>query len=134
MMKTPGERIRNRRADLNYTQRELAKRAQVSHVTISKWESDDNEPAGRNLFQLAQALDCSPTWILYGDAGMEPSKPDETPEHLTLTEQETNLLVLFRSLPESEKGRHISDLEFKVDEFNKLFYELLKARKASKKK
>ncbi|MFK3840950.1 helix-turn-helix domain-containing protein [Serratia sp. NPDC087055] len=131
---TPGERIKSRRTELKYTQRELGKLAHVSHVTISKWESDDNEPAGRHLFQLSKALRCSPTWVLYGDETLEPPAPEELPEQMNLSELETQLLDLFRSLPESEKGRHVADLQAKVDDFNRLFYELLQARKSSKKK
>lgn len=135
MMKTtPGERIKSRRTELSYTQRELGKRASVSHVTISKWESDDNEPAGRHLFQLSKALRCSPTWILYGDEGHEPAAAEELPEQIELTEPERELLDLFRSLPESEKGPHLEALRSRVDDLNRLFYELLQARKSNKKK
>ncbi|EHM6109636.1 helix-turn-helix domain-containing protein [Salmonella enterica] len=132
---SPGERIKKRRKELNLTQREVAKLAQVSHVTISKWESDDNEPQGRNLFQLSQALQCSPTWILYGDEDKQPALPVVSEEDkITLDELEEQLLELFRALPSSEKERHVTELRGKVDDFNRLFYELLQARKTSKKK
>ena len=131
---TPGERIKSRRTELNYTQRDLAKRAGVSHVAISKWESDDNEPAGRNLFQLSKALRCSPTWLLYGDEGHEPTSVEELPEQIELSGIEQELLDLFRALPESEKIPHVDSLRSRVDDLNRLFYELLQARKSNKKK
>ncbi|HBS1864235.1 helix-turn-helix domain-containing protein [Klebsiella pneumoniae] len=131
---TPGDRIKNRRKELNLTQREVAKLAQVSHVSISKWESSDNEPRGQNLFQLSKALRCSPTWILFGDENHQPTIPESNEEALKLDDLESELITLFRSLPESEKERHIADLRGKVDDFNRLFYELLQARKSNKKK
>lgn len=71
-MTMPGERIRARRKDLKLTQRALAKLVNVAHVTISQWETGDSEPGGKNLFSLSNALQCSPTWILYGDEAATP--------------------------------------------------------------
>ncbi|PTA88715.1 transcriptional regulator [Kluyvera sp. Nf5] len=122
----PGERIRARRKELNLTQRALAKLVKVAHVTISQWETGDSEPGGKNLFSLSSALQCSPTWILYGDENSAPGDP--IPPQNQLNESEKELLSLFASLPESEKERHLSDLREKVADFNRLFEELLKAR------
>ncbi|WP_370906250.1 helix-turn-helix domain-containing protein [Citrobacter koseri] len=123
----PGERIRARRKDLKLTQRALAKLVKVAHVTISQWETGDSEPGGKNLFALSNALQCSPTWILYGDESATPGEPVDTPP--VLDERETELLSLFSALPESEKERHLNELREKVDDFNRLFEELLQARK-----
>ncbi|WP_407084845.1 helix-turn-helix domain-containing protein [Pluralibacter gergoviae] len=122
-----GERIRARRKDLKLTQRALAKMVKVAHVTISQWETGDSEPGGKNLFALSNALQCNPTWILYGDESAEPGAPVDSPK--PLEEREEELLALFSALPESEKERHLSELREKVDGFNRLFEELLQARK-----
>jgi transcriptional regulator with XRE-family HTH domain len=129
-MTIPGERIRARRKELKLTQRALAKLVKVSHVTISQWETGDSEPGGKNLFSLSNSLQCSPTWILYGDEGSEPGTPEALPRELD--PQEKELVELFSSLPESEKERHLDELREKVDGFNRLFEELLKARKKNK--
>ncbi|MCL2899760.1 helix-turn-helix domain-containing protein [Brenneria tiliae] len=126
-MNTPGERIRARRKELKLTQRALAKLIKVSHVTVSQWETNDSEPGGKNLFALSSSLQCSPTWILYGDSDQQPGEAAPTPKELD--ERELELLTLFSSLPESEKERHLKDLREKVDGFNRLFEELLQARK-----
>ncbi|EHD22099.1 MULTISPECIES: helix-turn-helix domain-containing protein [Brenneria] len=126
------ERIKARRTELNMSQQKLADAVRVSHVTIFKWENGDTEPKGKNLFTLSKALRCSPTWLLYGDESSTPTPADELPTELD--ERQQKLLYLFDSLPESEKERHLSDLECKVDGFNALFEELLTARKKSKKK
>ncbi|MFP1496116.1 helix-turn-helix domain-containing protein [Escherichia coli] len=74
---TIGERIRYRRKNLKYTQRSLAKALKISHVSVSQWERDDSEPTGKNLFALSNVLQCSPTWILFGDEDKQPSPPIE---------------------------------------------------------
>jgi transcriptional regulator with XRE-family HTH domain len=129
-MTLPGERIRARRKELKLTQRALAKIVHVAHVTISQWETGDSEPGGKNLFALSKALQCSPTWILYGDESMLPGEPLEMPRQLD--DRENELLDLFSSLPESEKEVLLSDLRLRVEGFNRLFEELLKARKPQK--
>ncbi|MDP8609664.1 helix-turn-helix domain-containing protein [Serratia marcescens] len=127
---TPGSRIRGRRKEMKLTQRSLAQALGISHVSVSQWERDDSEPTGKNLFSLSRVLRCSPTWILFGDEEQQPSQIDEIPRQLN--EQQIQLLDLFDQLPESEKEIHLSALRDKVDDFNKLFDELLKARKGRK--
>lgn len=129
-MTQPGERIRARRKEMNLTQRALAKIVKVAHVTISQWETGDSEPGGKNLFALSTALQCSPTWILYGDTDKAPGEPEESPQQLD--DREKELLTLFTALPESEKEVHLKNLREKVDGFNRLFEELLHARKPKK--
>lgn len=131
-IETLNERIKARRTELKMSQQKLADAVKVSHVTIFKWENGDTEPKGKNLFSLAKVLKCTPTWLLYGDEASTPLPVDELPTELD--ERQQKLLDLFDSLPESEKERHIMDLELKVDGFNALFEELLMARKNSKKK
>lgn len=126
-MELPGERIRARRKELKLTQRALAKIARVSHVTISQWETGDSEPGGKNLFALSKALQCSPTWILFGDENMSPEEPIELPRQLDERQQE--LLDLFDQLPESEQVKQLSSLRLVVDDCNKFFNEMLKKRK-----
>ncbi|EMH4928132.1 MULTISPECIES: helix-turn-helix domain-containing protein [Serratia] len=127
---TTGSRIRGRRKEMKFTQRSLAQALGISHVSVSQWERDDSEPTGKNLFSLSRVLRCSPTWILFGDEEQQPSQIDEIPRQLN--EQQIQLLDLFDQLPESEKEIHLSALRDKVDDFNKLFDELLKARKGRK--
>ena len=48
--------LRNERG---MTQRELARRVNVSPSAVAHWESGLNEPTLENLFSLASAFDCS---------------------------------------------------------------------------
>ncbi|ELY5882564.1 helix-turn-helix domain-containing protein [Cronobacter sakazakii] len=128
-----GERIRARRTEMNYTQRTLAKALKISHVSVSQWERDDSEPTGKNLFALSKALRCSPTWILFGDDECEPLSPSEA-KHQVLDERHKELIELFDALPASEQQAQLEELRTRVDNFNKLFEEMLLARQRSSQK
>lgn len=65
-MKTLGERAKERRKLSKLTQIQLSKKVGVSSVTISQWESGDTSPKGKNLHKLAEALGCTPEYLLYG--------------------------------------------------------------------
>lgn len=131
---TLGSRVLSRRKELGLTQREAAKRTQVAHVTISQWERDETQPTGTRLFALAKALQCTPTWLMFGDEEQAPVPGhlmDKTPD---LSEKHKELIDLFDSLPESEQDAHLRELRARVENFNKLFEELLKARKNKSRK
>lgn len=129
MKATIGQRILQRRKENKLTQRDLAEAAGVSYASISLWESDKTEPRGKNLHALAEALQCSPTWLLFGDEDKIPGEPKSKEEKLRLSVDEEELLKLYRALPESEQLAQINNLRARVENFNTLFEELLKARK-----
>ncbi|WP_374258750.1 helix-turn-helix domain-containing protein [Yokenella regensburgei] len=124
-MKTIGQRIKERRTALQYTQRSLGKRAGVAHVTISQWERDETSPRGDNLFKLAEALSVEPGWIIKGDDGYEPVAADSL---TLLTPQQKQLLDLFERLPSAEKEQHIQNLKLKIQEFDDTFNDLIKTK------
>ncbi|EPJ5736995.1 helix-turn-helix domain-containing protein, partial [Klebsiella oxytoca] len=123
--KTLGQRILQRRKEIKMTQRELGKAAGVSYATISLWESDNTEPTGKNLHALSRALQCTPTWILFGDSDQTPGDPLALIEQDKLSDDERELVDLYRSLPESEQSAQLETLRARVENFNTLFEELL---------
>ncbi|HGU4446625.1 TPA: helix-turn-helix domain-containing protein, partial [Escherichia coli] len=112
------ERITMRRKELGLTKLALAKTLGLSGVSILKWENGQNEPSGKNLFALSDALKCSPAWLLFGDEDKSPTPVDELPTELD--EQQTQLLSLFNQLPDSEKTILINEISARVENFNKL--------------
>lgn len=129
---TLGQRIRQRRKQVGLSQSKLSKAAGVSDSSISLWESDTTAPRGENLHKLAAVLQCSPTWILFGDEDKTPSAPLPPETQSQLTEEEQELLYLYRALPESQQQAQIQNLRARVKNFNRLFDELLEARKRIK--
>jgi len=128
---TFGSRLLRRRKELKFSQATLGKLTQVAHVTISQWERDETQPAGKRLFKLSKALQCSPTWLLFGDEDKVPSEPVQVQEELSPVHKE--LIELFDALPESEQQAQLSELRARVKNFDRLFDELLQARKRSQK-
>lgn len=124
------DRIIARRKELGLTQRSLADLVGLSSVSVLKWENGQNEPRGKNLFALARALECSPTWLLFGDEDKTPTPAIELTE--SLNEQQQQMLELFDQLPASEKDRIINEMKARVDQFNHLFEEMLSIRKSRK--
>lgn len=130
---TLGQRIKQRRKQLGLNQSDLSKVAGVSDSSISLWEGDNTAPRGENLHKLASVLQCSSTWLLFGDEDKTPGEPRTLSDQHQLTEDEMEMLSLYRALPESEQVAQIKDLKARVDNFNRLFNELLEARKRNPK-
>lgn len=69
-----------------------------------------------------------------GDYGMSrgyldtPPEEEVMPPQQPLTEQQKRLIDLFERLPESEKEPHIASLAAMVENYDKLFEEMLKSR------
>ncbi|ARF49802.1 helix-turn-helix domain-containing protein [Pantoea stewartii] len=130
---TFGSRLLRRRKELKLSQAALGKLVQVAHVTISQWERDETQPAGKRLFGLSKALQCNPTWLMFGDDDKAPTEPVQ-PQIQELSPQHKELIELFDALPASEQEAQLSELRARVENFSRLFDELLQARKRSQKK
>ena len=63
-MKKIGKIIKNRRAELKLSQRELAKKVGVSHSTISRIESDQVTPMNDTVKRLSNALSLDYNYLL----------------------------------------------------------------------
>lgn len=131
---TLGQRIKQRRKQIGLSQSDLSKSAGVSDSSVSLWESDNTAPRGANLHKLATALQCSPTWILFGDEDQAPGEPRQDGGQSNLSDDEIELLKLYRALPESEQVSQRQEMRARVENFNRLFDELLEARKRNTKK
>ncbi|MGL9721604.1 helix-turn-helix domain-containing protein [Symbiopectobacterium sp.] len=59
------ERLKQRRTELNFTQADLAIIAGVKQQTIQQIESGATKRP-RFLLEIANALKCNPSWLLYG--------------------------------------------------------------------
>lgn len=57
-------RLRGRRAELDYTQSELADLASVSHDLIAKYENQAYVPGADKIARLADVLECTPNYLM----------------------------------------------------------------------
>ncbi|WP_072628228.1 helix-turn-helix domain-containing protein [Serratia marcescens] len=67
-METLSDRLKQKRNELNLTQARLAELAGTKQQTIQQVEAGLTKRP-RFLVELAQALDCDPLWLLYGNSG-----------------------------------------------------------------
>ena len=63
---TIGNRIRNLRKKLNYSQEYVAEQLGVSRQAVSKWEKDISCPDTNNLIQLATLLNTTVEYLASG--------------------------------------------------------------------
>ena len=64
---TFGQKLKKLRTEKNLTQKDLADQLHVTFQTVSKWESDINEPDFSTLKEIAKLLDCSIEYLFSED-------------------------------------------------------------------
>lgn len=65
-MQTISDRLKQKRSELNLTQSELAFKAGVKQQSIQQIEAGVTQRP-RFLFEIANALQCDPAWLQYGN-------------------------------------------------------------------
>lgn len=74
---TLGQKLKKLRSEKEITQKDLADQLHVTFQTVSKWESDTNEPDIATLKELAKFFGCSYNYLLSDD---EEETKEETNE------------------------------------------------------
>lgn len=105
---TLGDRIKQIRQSLGWTQGRLAKEAEISKSFLSEIENNKSNISGENLLKLANALNASLDYLMTGQPELNegPPKPIEIPpelsdiaEELSFSYRETlSLLTAHQSL------------------------------------
>ena len=90
---TLGQKLKNLRNEKRLTQKDLADQLHVSFQTISKWESDINEPDIATLKELARFYGCSLDYLL-NDTNDAPQKDDSDKEENKPTEIVTKTIIV----------------------------------------
>lgn len=89
--KAIGSRIQMQRVKAGFTQASLAEKMRVSRESVSQWESGETTPRRARMEKLAELLQTTAHYLLFGDAG----------KHLTAKEQK--LLEDWNTLPSELK-------------------------------
>lgn len=63
-MVTIGERILKLRTELNLSQRELAKKTDITEATLSRYENNLREPKAEIIARISEILGCSTDYLL----------------------------------------------------------------------
>lgn len=72
---TLGQKLKKLRTEKGLTQKELADQLHVTFQTVSKWESDTNEPDITTLKELAKYFGCSVDYLI-NESDEEPKEED----------------------------------------------------------
>jgi transcriptional regulator with XRE-family HTH domain len=75
------ERLKDRREELELTQKEVGERVGTTNSAVSKWEEGSREPQFTTLIRLAGVLHVSVEWLIGTDGAPTPPRP-----HLRLEE------------------------------------------------
>ncbi len=73
-----GERLRERRSFMGYTQESLAKQLSLSHQQVQKYETGANRISAGRLYELAETLGVE---ISYFFEGFDENMPAREPKH-----------------------------------------------------
>src|SRR5688500_7411184 len=92
-MPTPGDRIRQLREGLGWTQESLAQRAKVSKGFLSDLESNKRNVSAEYAVRVANALGASLDYLLRGESGQRERErvPVTIPQELSVAAEELNL-------------------------------------------
>lgn len=102
-----GERIKNRRKEMNITQTQIREETGISSGNMSGIESGKSLPSASALIELSRVLDCSIDWILKGDSTNKESR-------IISNKRECKLIDGFRSLSEENRKELMEILEIKL--------------------
>jgi transcriptional regulator with XRE-family HTH domain len=71
---TLGKRLEHARRRRAWTQADLAEKADLSVITVTRLENDNggDNPRASTIRQLAKALDVDPGWLLFGGENEPP--------------------------------------------------------------
>lgn len=91
-----GDRICKLRKSKGFTQLDLANKLFITDKAISSWEQNRTEPSLEMLVKIAEILDCSIGYLVYGD---NPRSDVETEIKIKITKDEYNdILKLAKDL------------------------------------
>jgi len=92
-MKNVGERIKQVRMNIGWTQVRLAREASLSKSFISDLENNKTRASGDNLLKIAEILCVSLDYLMKGNGGKEIVSPKtlEIPIELSIAAEELNM-------------------------------------------
>ena len=91
---TLGQKLKKLRTEKGLTQKDLADQIHVTFQTISKWESDTNEPDIATLKELAKFFGCSFDYLLSDEEEETPKEPVAEEPVVAPVEVETKTIII----------------------------------------
>lgn len=105
-MNSVGNRIKQRRIELNMTQKDIYERCGLATGALSKIENGERNPSVTLFYDIARSLDCNMEWLLIGE-----NANSHIPE---ICESEEELLKGFRELSEDDQDEILAIIKLKL--------------------
>ena len=90
-MQTTSDRINQRMRDLGLQHKDLVAATGASKGTVTNWISGVNNPTGKRLVQLAQALKTTSSWLLTGNSTPEFTQVEPWDSNTPLDDDEVEI-------------------------------------------
>lgn len=101
-----GERIKNRRKELQLSQMDIYQECDITSGALSKIENGKTIPSILVFYKLSQALKCDINWLLTGESSfLQNSK---------ICKKEEEYLTLFQQLPDDDQDEIIDIIHLKL--------------------
>lgn len=101
-----GNRIRERRQELNLTQTDIHRECGIASGALSQIENGSRTPSVMTFYALSQVLKCSMDWLLTGVS--------TDSENFEIYEDEKKFLLGLRVLSEDDKSELAEILQIKL--------------------
>ncbi|WP_063656467.1 helix-turn-helix transcriptional regulator [Candidatus Arsenophonus triatominarum] len=110
-------------------QADLARICQVSPQAVYKWFRGNKRGkiSKESALKISKSLDVSIEWLFGDDTYPSPSENEKKGLKL-LTEHESELIDIFRSLPESEASKFFEEIQGVKIHYDKILNELMAKR------
>lgn len=105
-----GQRIKNRRKELNLTQTDIKAAVGISSGNISDIENGNRLPAAATLAQLASVLQCSIDWILTGKSPVKENFISPSP----FDRKTASVISSFQKLNQDDQEEIVEIIEMKL--------------------
>lgn len=104
-----GTRIKARRIQLGYTQKDIERKTGITSGNISTLENGKSTPSATAIIALSSVLKCTTDWLLKGE---ETVTEDSVLDFLD--EDERELVRAFRSFSKTDRQEILDYMEFKA--------------------
>ena len=113
IMKSIGERIRDRRKELHLTQNDIKSACGISSGALSEIESGNRTPSVVIFHALANVLECSMDWLATGESSKTENASSSASGDV-LNDVESELLKGFRQLDQDDQYELMGLLALKL--------------------
>ena len=117
------DRIFDKLAELNMTQKDFSEKTGIPQSTISDWRKKRTNPTAEKIMVICKTLNVDPEWLL---SGIEPQGDRGRPQEWYAIDANTEsgqLITIYNGMDKSQQARLMGYAEalFDPEEFRKKF-------------